>query len=200
MLATLQAGETIKRLVNLLVNLNSQALTAASGGSRHTPPADGVAAMLEVGDEHLLQILHALNNLCRVNKQCQERAAEAGAVRPLCALAKRAAAAVGSAAKLRNLAISMLCRLAHASNISRGQLLSAHAMEIFLPLTSERRWQAPALDAIAAWLAEDLMRIEPMLLQVHQGGSYQAASHPPPPPPRPHPFISHQSCAYHSRM
>ena len=59
----------------------------------------------------------------------------------------------------------MLCRLAHTSSASRGKLWQAGGLPIFLQLTSEPRWQAPAMDAIATWLAEDLVRIEPPLLQ-----------------------------------
>ena len=115
------------------------------------------------GEEHKLEVVHALYNLCRINKQCQERAAVEGAVRNLCKLSDQKS---DSNPKLRTLAISMLCRLAHASSASRAQLWQANALAIFLRLTSEPRWQAPAMDAIATWLAEDLVRIEPKLLQV----------------------------------
>jgi len=178
MLAMLQGPEIIRRLVMLLdsqvmggigggaasssPSSSPPTLPSANGSSHHASQYATAMRLAASGEEHQLEVVHALYNLCRINKQCQERAAVEGAVRSLCKLAEHRP---DSNPKLRTLAISMLCRLAHASSASRAQLWQANALAIFLRLTSETRWQAPAMDAIATWLAEDLVRIEPRLLQ-----------------------------------
>jgi len=168
MLMMLQGDEIICRIVGLM---NSQVMGVSSSASPsrspsnsiHSPrPAQAPANLVAADDEHKLEVVHALYNLCRINKECQERAAREGAVPSLCRLAQLSP---DSGSKLRTFAISTLCRLAHASSASRLQLLKANALSIFMRLLSEPRWQAPALDAAVTWLSEDLPRIEPKLMQ-----------------------------------
>ncbi|CAL8466918.1 g6454 [Coccomyxa elongata] len=113
-----------------------------------------------------LEALHALYNLCKISRTRQEAAAVAGIVPYLAALAQPQGASTngeGTSAQLRPLAVSLLCGMAHSTQRTRAELWAQNGLDLLLSLLKQQMWQGPALDALAAWLAEDGPRVEPRL-------------------------------------
>jgi hypothetical protein len=91
------------------------------------------------------RIVQALHNLCKVSKERQAEAAAAGVTPALSRLAGRRAtadsAAVADAAaapRLRALAISMLCALAHSSSTTRSELWTCQGLDLLVELLKEQ--------------------------------------------------------------
>eukprot|EP00897_Mesotaenium_endlicherianum_P006554 jgi/Mesen1/5927/ME000301S05058 len=106
------------------------------------------------------QVLSALYNLCKINRKRQDTAAEAGIVAPLMQL-------VAQASPLRQLALPLLCDMAHASRATREVLRHNHGIELYLSLLGDDFWAATALDSLATCLAQDTeqRRVEHRLLK-----------------------------------
>jgi serine/threonine protein kinase len=104
------------------------------------------------------QAMFALYNLCKVSKERQEQAVTAGIV-------PHAVYMIQSESPLKQLAIPILCDLAHAGPEPRFELWRNEALRIFLHLLSIKYWQTIALSAIANWIAsaEDRSPLEDVL-------------------------------------
>ncbi|XP_078431000.1 MAP3K epsilon protein kinase 1-like [Wolffia australiana] len=94
------------------------------------------------------EVLHALFNLCKINKRRQEQAAENGLVPHLLNF-------IMSGSPLRQFALPLLFDMAHASRNSREQLRAHGGLEIYLTLLEDEVWAVTALDSLAVCLAHD---------------------------------------------
>ncbi|CAA7402037.1 unnamed protein product [Spirodela intermedia] len=94
------------------------------------------------------EVLHALFNLCKINKRRQEQAAENGIIPHLLNF-------IMSGSPLRQFALPLLCDMAHASRNSREQLRAHGGLEIYLTLLEDEVWAVTALDSLAVCLAHD---------------------------------------------
>ncbi|KAH9706997.1 MAP3K epsilon protein kinase 1 [Citrus sinensis] len=110
---------------------------------------------LDLKDGHLVslihsevQVLHALFNLCKINKRRQEQAAENGIIPHLMHF-------IMSDSPLKQYALPLLCDMAHASRNSREQLRAHGGLDVYLNLLENEVWSVTALDSIAVCLAHD---------------------------------------------
>ncbi|KAK6921449.1 Protein kinase domain [Dillenia turbinata] len=94
------------------------------------------------------EVLHALFNLCKINKRRQEQAAENGIIPHLMNF-------IMSGSPLRQYALPLLCDMAHASRNSREQLRAHGGLDVYLSLLDDELWSVTALDSIAICLAHD---------------------------------------------
>ncbi|KAK6931863.1 Protein kinase domain [Dillenia turbinata] len=94
------------------------------------------------------EVLHALFNLCKINKRRQEQAAENGIIPHLMNF-------IMSGSSLRQYALPLLCDMAHASRNSREQLRAHGGLDVYLSLLDDELWSVTALDSIAVCLAHD---------------------------------------------
>ncbi|KAL2518562.1 MAP3K epsilon protein kinase 1 [Abeliophyllum distichum] len=94
------------------------------------------------------EVLHALFNLCKINKRRQEQAAENGIIPHLMQF-------IMSDSPLKQLALPLLCDMAHASRNSREQLRAHGGLDVYLSLLEDEIWSVTALDSIAVCLAHD---------------------------------------------
>ncbi|KAL3504016.1 hypothetical protein ACH5RR_033857 [Cinchona calisaya] len=94
------------------------------------------------------EVLHALFNLCKINKRRQEQAAENGIIPHLMQF-------IMSGSPLKQYALPLLCDMAHASRNSREQLRVHGGLDVYLSLLEDDLWSVTALDSIAVCLAHD---------------------------------------------
>ncbi|KAI4384131.1 hypothetical protein MLD38_009896 [Melastoma candidum] len=94
------------------------------------------------------EVLHALFNLCKINKRRQEQAAENGIIPHLMHF-------IVSDSPLKRYALPLLCDMAHASRNSREQLRAHGGLDVYLSLLDNELWSGTALDSIAVCLAHD---------------------------------------------
>ncbi|CAI9785538.1 unnamed protein product [Fraxinus pennsylvanica] len=94
------------------------------------------------------EVLHALFNLCKINKRRQEQAAENGIIPHLMQF-------IMSDSPLKQYALPLLCDMAHASRNSREQLRAHGGLDVYLSLLVDEFWSVTALDSIAVCLAHD---------------------------------------------
>ncbi|PSR88327.1 MAP3K epsilon protein kinase [Actinidia chinensis var. chinensis] len=94
------------------------------------------------------EVLHALFNLCKINKRRQEQAAENGIIPHLMHF-------IMSDSPLKRYALPLLCDMAHASRNSREQLRAHGGLDVYLSLLEDNLWSVTALDSIAVCLAHD---------------------------------------------
>ncbi|KAJ0038914.1 hypothetical protein Pint_23172 [Pistacia integerrima] len=94
------------------------------------------------------EVLHALFNLCKINKRRQEQAAENGIIPHLMHF-------IMSDSPLKQHALPLLCDMAHASRNSREQLRAHGGLDVYLNLLEDEDWSVTALDSIAVCLAHD---------------------------------------------
>ncbi|KAI4385817.1 hypothetical protein MLD38_003810 [Melastoma candidum] len=94
------------------------------------------------------EVLHALFNLCKINKRRQEQAAENGIIPHLMHF-------IVSDSPLKRYALPLLCDMAHASRNSREQLRAHGGLDVYLSLLDDELWSVTALDSIAVCLAHD---------------------------------------------
>ncbi|GKV21312.1 hypothetical protein SLEP1_g31304 [Rubroshorea leprosula] len=94
------------------------------------------------------EVLHALFNLCKINKRRQEQAAENGIIPHLMNF-------IISDSPLKQYALPLLCDMAHASRNSREQLRAHGGLDVYLSLLDDEVWSVTALDSIAVCLAHD---------------------------------------------
>lgn len=94
------------------------------------------------------QVLNALYNLCKINKRRQEGAAESGIIPHLMHFIK-----INS--PLKQVALPLLCDMAHASRYTREQIRANKGIELYLSLLDDEYWAVIALDSLAVCLALD---------------------------------------------
>ncbi|CAI0443898.1 unnamed protein product [Linum tenue] len=94
------------------------------------------------------EVLHALFNLCKINKRRQEQAAENGIIPHLMNF-------IMQGSRLKQYALPLLCDMAHASRNSREQLRAHGGLDVYLSLLDDASWSVTALDSIAVCLAHD---------------------------------------------
>lgn len=106
------------------------------------------------------EVLHALFNLCKINKRRQEQAAENGIIPHLMHF-------IVTDSPLKPHALPLLCDMAHASRNSREQLRAHGGLDVYLSLLDDEFWSVTALDSIAVCLAHDNdnRRVEQALLK-----------------------------------
>ncbi|KAK9805369.1 hypothetical protein WJX73_007659 [Symbiochloris irregularis] len=132
-----------------------------------------------------MDALCALDFLCKRDCARQEAAAVAGVVPHLVALIEgpaaenqppadqgntqtgmqgAAEAPLKTPAPMRSKAIGMLVDMAHSTSHCLSLMAAYDVPAILLTLLDEQEWQASALEALAAWLAEEPKSIESVLL------------------------------------
>ncbi|KAJ7540029.1 hypothetical protein O6H91_11G119200 [Diphasiastrum complanatum] len=94
------------------------------------------------------QVLNALYNLCKINKRRQDQAAECGIIPLLMHF-------ITTNSPLKQVALPLLCDMAHASRYTREQLRLHKGLELFLSLLDDEYWAFTALDSLAVCLAHD---------------------------------------------
>ncbi|KAJ7536364.1 hypothetical protein O6H91_12G066000 [Diphasiastrum complanatum] len=94
------------------------------------------------------QVLHALYNLCKINKRRQEQAAECGIIPHLLQF-------ITTSSPLKQFALPLLCDMAHASRYTREQLRAHNGLEVYLSLLGDEYWAVTALDSLAVCVAHD---------------------------------------------
>jgi hypothetical protein len=89
-------------------------------------------------------VLHTLFNLCRLNKTRQEDAA-------LCGLIPMLQRIVKTEWPLKELALPILCDMAHSGYVGRKVLWQHQGLQFYISLLADKYWQTTALDAIFVW-------------------------------------------------
>ena len=115
------------------------------------PLISGVAraqGMKQYSREVQSQAMFTLYNLCKVNKERQEQAARAG-------LVPHAQVIASTDGPLRQLAVPLLCDLAHAGRYARAELWRHGAVKTFIQLLEHGYWHSIALNALATWLTSE---------------------------------------------
>ena len=105
-------------------------------------------------------VMHALFNLCKVNKPRQEAACFAGIVPHLQRL-------IAEQGPLKQLALPLLCDMAHnvSSRRVRDVLWRHGTVEFYFQVLSEHYWQIPALNSISMCLQHDAARVQAVMLR-----------------------------------
>lgn len=106
------------------------------------------------------QILSIMYYLCRINKSVQEQAAKKGIIPSLMDAADQKWA-------LRDLALPILCEMAHSGRFGRRALWQNNGLAFYVKVLADDKfayWQMPALEAIHVWLQEETARVEQRLL------------------------------------
>lgn len=109
-------------------------------------------------------VLHILFNLCRLSKPRQVDAALNGLIPILQKIIK-------TERPLKELALPILCDMAHSGNVGRRVLWNHKGLQFYISLLTDKYWQVTALDAIFVWLQEETAKVEQHLLD----GSFSSA-------------------------
>ncbi|CAG9463221.1 unnamed protein product [Pedinophyceae sp. YPF-701] len=178
LLEDLQQGGLLEQLVN---RLQATSEVSFSGPRVFENPSSDQAAALELRFE----AISALHSLCKFDRHRQEIAATAGLIPSLCTFASSRIGAINPsyAAQLQHelrdgrvpeslereraigeLAMALLCAMVYGTARTRLHL-GAPALEVLLQAIHEDRWQLHVLDGLAAWLHDELHRVEPKLLE-----------------------------------
>lgn len=102
-------------------------------------------------------VLTTMFNLCRINKYRREEAAQAGIVPHLQQIAE-------SSSPLKQLALRILCDMAHAGRACRNILWNNDCLPFYLRLFKDPYWQVNAMDAVLVWLQDETADVEQVLL------------------------------------
>ncbi|KAF9362321.1 hypothetical protein BGX34_006409 [Mortierella sp. NVP85] len=102
-------------------------------------------------------ILTTMFNLCRISKHRREEAAQAGIVPHLYQIAE-------STSPLKQLALRILCDMAHAGRVCRNILWNNDCLPFYLRLFKDPYWQVNAMDAVLVWLQDETVDVEQVLL------------------------------------
>ena len=113
------------------------------------------------------EALHAIFNLCHINRTRQEQAALAGVISPLLFFASRGLSDDASPSSVAGAqqALQLLFALAHASRRTRTELWRHDVLQFYLNFLDDERWQLLAFDAIVVWLVHEASIVEGRLLQ-----------------------------------
>lgn len=150
-LEKLDRAGTIPTLVRLL---NEQEADLGSSGSLSgTFLASSDVKQREV--ENI--VLQSMFYLCRINRNRQTHAAQAGIVPSLIKV-------IRDNSPLKQFALPILCDLAHASPTARAHLWACDVASLFLDLLEDRYWQMDAVKSISVWLTHDTVKMESVLL------------------------------------
>ncbi|KAI9204989.1 uncharacterized protein BJ171DRAFT_598587 [Polychytrium aggregatum] len=104
------------------------------------------------------QAVTILFNLCRLSKERQELTALAGLIPQLQSF-------VASKSPLRQFALPILCDLTHGANVVvRNILWESSGVYSYMELLTDPYWSANSLEALGAWICDDLTRIEDVLV------------------------------------
>ncbi|KAI9905735.1 hypothetical protein PsorP6_014395 [Peronosclerospora sorghi] len=102
-------------------------------------------------------VLQSMFYLCRINRNRQTHAAQAGVIPSLIKV-------VRISSPLKQFALPILCDLAHASPTARAHLWAYDSVALFLELLEDKYWQIDAIKSISVWLVHDTLKIEKVLL------------------------------------
>ncbi|CAI5734313.1 unnamed protein product [Peronospora destructor] len=102
-------------------------------------------------------VLQSMFYLCRINRNRQTHAAQAGVIPSLIKV-------VQNCSPLKQFALPILCDLAHASPTARAHLWTYNSVTLFLELLEDKYWQIDAVKSISVWLVHDTVKMENVLL------------------------------------
>lgn len=68
---------------------------------------------------------------------------------------------------LKQFAFPMICKLAHASIKTLGELKKYDGVNFYLDMLQQHHWQMHAIDSLAVWLSAQTPRVEMIMLQSH---------------------------------
>ena len=102
-------------------------------------------------------VLQSMFYLCRINRNRQTRAAQAGVIPSLIKV-------VRNSSPLKQFALPILCDLAHSSPTARTHLWEYDSVTLFLALLEDKYWQVDAIKSISVWLVHDTVKMENVLL------------------------------------
>ncbi|ETM47116.1 STE/STE11/CDC15 protein kinase [Phytophthora nicotianae P10297] len=102
-------------------------------------------------------VLQSMFYLCRINRNRQTHAAQAGVIPSLIKVVK-------NSSPLKQFALPILCDLAHASPTARAHLWTYDSVTLFLELLEDKYWQIDAIKSISVWLVHDTVKMENVLL------------------------------------
>ncbi|GMF41958.1 unnamed protein product [Phytophthora fragariaefolia] len=102
-------------------------------------------------------VLQSMFYLCRINRNRQTHAAQAGVIPTLIKV-------VRNSSPLKQFALPILCDLAHASPTARAHLWTYDSVTLFLELLEDKYWQIDAIKSISVWLVHDTVKMENVLL------------------------------------
>ncbi|CAI5725566.1 unnamed protein product [Hyaloperonospora brassicae] len=102
-------------------------------------------------------VLQSMFYLCRINRNRQTRAAQAGVIPSLIKV-------VRNSSPLKQFALPILCDLAHSSSTARTHLWEYDSVTLFLALLEDKYWQVDAIKSISVWLVHDAVKMENVLL------------------------------------
>ncbi|KAG3036506.1 hypothetical protein JG687_00001004 [Phytophthora cactorum] len=102
-------------------------------------------------------VLQSMFYLCRINRNRQTHAAQAGVIPSLIKV-------VRNSSPLKQFALPILCDLAHASPTARAHLWTYDSVTLFLELLEDKYWQIDAIKSISVWLVHDTVKMENVLL------------------------------------
>lgn len=102
-------------------------------------------------------VLQSMFYLCRINRNRQTHAAQAGVIPSLMKVIK-------NASPLKQFALPILCDLAHASPTARAHLWACDCVSLFLEMLDDKYWQLDAIKSLSIWLIHDTVKMENVLL------------------------------------
>lgn len=102
-------------------------------------------------------VLQSMFYLCRINRNRQTHAAQAGIIPSLIKV-------IRDGSPLKQFALPILCDLAHASPTARAHLWACDVALLFLELLEDKYWQMDAVKSISVWLTHDTIKMEGVLL------------------------------------
>ncbi|OWZ14346.1 STE/STE11/CDC15 protein kinase [Phytophthora megakarya] len=102
-------------------------------------------------------VLQSMFYLCRINRNRQTHAAQAGVIPLLIKV-------VRNSSPLKQFALPILCDLAHASPTARAHLWTYDSVTLFLEILEDKYWQIDAIKSISVWLVHDTFKMENVLL------------------------------------
>ncbi|XP_057828021.2 MAP3K epsilon protein kinase 1 isoform X2 [Cryptomeria japonica] len=141
-------------LVKILKCINK--LSTDPNSLEHLQHADAMNHLIPFLEQHdgslvsqiHVEVLNTLYNLCKINKRRQEQAAENGIIPHLMHF-------IITDCPLKQVALPLLCDMAHASRSAREKLRVHDALSVYLSLLDDEAWAVPAFDSLTVCLAYD---------------------------------------------
>lgn len=150
---TLEKLDCAGAIPTLVYLLNEQETTIPQQQKKTTSSRTSSAKRKEV--ENI--VLQSMFYLCRINRNRQTHAAQAGVIPSLMKVIK-------NASPLKQFALPILCDLAHASPTARAHLWACDGVSLFLEMLDDKYWQLDAIKSLSIWLIHDTVKMENVLL------------------------------------
>lgn len=109
------------------------------------------------------QLLNTLYNMCKIDRDRQLEAAEAGIIPHMQYF-------ITTNSPLKQFALPIICDMAHCKPVPRShpqarpELWRNDGINFYLALLKQSYWQVNALDGLSVWLTDERQQVEPVLV------------------------------------